>query len=117
MATGPFFLQFVDRGLHVAQHRAPIRIGDEFARIGDLVGRVAAFEIRLLAIEHRRRQRRIAFAGQPIAHRADVMIDAENLLDEDDAALGLAGRIGAIGAEFETVGRRQCKMLTQAILL
>jgi hypothetical protein len=32
------------------------------------------------------------------------MVDAENLLNEDDAALGLAGRVGAVGSEFETVG-------------
>ena len=98
-----FLLQLVDRGLHVAQHRAPVGIGDEFARIGDLVGRVAAFEIGLLAVEHRGRQRRIALAGQPVAHRADVMIDAEDFLNDDDAALGLAGRVGAIGAELEIV--------------
>ena len=103
IATGPLFLQFVDRGLHVAQHRAPIGIGDELARIGDLVGRIAAFEIRLLTVEHRGRQRRIAFAGQPVAHRADVMIDAEDFLNDDDAALGFSGRIGAIGAELEIV--------------
>ena len=87
IADRPAFLEFVDRGLNVAQHRAPIRIGDEFARIGDLVGRVAGFEIRLLAVEHRRRQRRIAFAGETVADRADVMIDAENFLNDDDAAL------------------------------
>ena len=90
MPTGPSFLSVVDRGLHVAQHRAPIRIGDELARVGDLVGRVAAFEIRLLAVEHRRSERGVAFAGQPVADRADVMIDAEDFLNDDDAALGLA---------------------------
>src|SRR5216684_7217038 len=42
-------LELVDRGLHVLEHRAPIRIGDELARIGNLVRRIAAFEILLLA--------------------------------------------------------------------
>jgi hypothetical protein len=43
------------------------------------------------------------------------MIDAENLLNDDDAALGLAGRIGAIGAELEIIRRCQCEMLTQDV--
>src|SRR5262249_26600741 len=51
----PFLLELVDRRLRVAQHRAPIGIGDEFARIGDLVRRIAGFEVLLLTIEQRRR--------------------------------------------------------------
>src|SRR5262249_1672633 len=105
--------QFVDRRLHVAQHRLPIGAGDELARIGNLVGGVAGFEIRLLAIEHRRRHRSIAFAGEPVAYRPDVMIDAEDFLNKDNAAFGFAGRIGTIGAELETVRSGQAKMLTQ----
>src|SRR5262245_49473712 len=105
--------QFADRRLHVAQHRLPIGAGDELARIGNLVGGVAGFEIRLLAIEHRRRHRSIAFAGEPVAYRPDVMIDAEDFLNKDNAAFGFAGRIGTIGAELETVRSGQAKMLTQ----
>src|SRR5262249_39854243 len=51
----PFLLELVDRRLRVAQHCAPIGIGDEFARIGDLVRRIAGFEVLLLTIEQRRR--------------------------------------------------------------
>src|SRR5579863_3331960 len=74
---------------------------------------IAALEIRLLTIEQRRRHRGVTLAGEPVAYRADVMIDAENLLDDDDAARGRTAWIGAIGAELETVRRRQCELLTQ----
>ena len=51
--------------------------------------------------------------GEVVAHFADVLVDAENLLDDDDAALRRAGRIGPIGAELEGVGRGERELLTQ----
>jgi hypothetical protein len=100
----PILLELVDRGLRVAQHRAPIGVGDELARIGDLVRGIAAFEILLLAVEQRGRERGVAFGREPVAHGADVMIDAEDFLDDHDAAFGGAGWIGAIGAQLKLVG-------------
>ena len=117
MATGPDAFELVDRRLGVAHHRAPIRIGDEFARIGDLVGRVAAFEILGLPVEQGRRHGGVAFAREPVADRADVMVDAEDFLNDHDAALGRARGIGAIGAQLELVGGREREMLTQGDLL
>ena len=81
--------------------------------MGDLVGRIAGFEIAHEAVEHRGRDRDIAERGETIADRADVMVDAENLLHHDQAALRLALRIGAIGAERMLVGRGECELLTQ----
>ena len=104
MATGPCLLELVDRGLRVVHHRAPVRIGDELARVGDLVRRIAAFEVLALTVEQCRRDRGIAFRGEPVADRADVVIDAEDFLDDYDAAFGGAGRIGAIGAQLKLVG-------------
>ena len=78
----------------------------------DVVGRVAGLEILLHAIEHRRRDRHIACVGQPIGHRADVVIDAENFLDHDHCALRRALRIGAVGAELEAVRRRERHILS-----
>ena len=43
-------------------------------------------EIRLGAVEDRRDYRDIAFLGEAIGHRADVVIDAKNLLDHDNGA-------------------------------
>src|ERR1700704_621979 len=102
----------VDRGLGVAQHRGPVGIGDELSRVGHFVRRVAALEIRLAAVEDRRRDRHIAGACQPVADRADVMIDAKNLLDHDDSRLGCTSGIGAIGAQFKSVRSRQCDVLS-----
>jgi hypothetical protein len=45
------------------------------------------------------------------------MVDAEYFLNNDDAAFGRAARIGAIGAELETIRGGQREMLTQEILL
>jgi hypothetical protein len=42
-----------------------------------------------------------------------MMINAEDFLNEDDAPFGFSGRIGAIGAELETVRSGQGKVLTQ----
>jgi hypothetical protein len=67
------------------------------------VRRIAALEIRLLAIEQGRRHGRVTFAGKTIAHRANVMIDAKYLLNDDNAALGRSARLGAIGAELEAI--------------
>ena len=81
--------------------------------MGDLVGRIAALEIAHEAVEHRRRHRHIAERRQPVADRADVVIDAENLLHHDQAALRRAFRIGAVGAERMLVGGGECELLAQ----
>jgi hypothetical protein len=46
----------------------------------------------------------IAVGGKAVADCADVLVDAEDLLDDDDAALGRTFRIGAIGPEFVLIG-------------
>ena len=60
---------------------------------------VAGLEILLGAVEHLRRDRDIAQRGVAVGNVADVVVDAENLLDDDDGAARLAFGIGAIGAE------------------
>ena len=67
----------------------------------------------MLTIENRRRHSRIALVGEAVADGADVMIDAEDFLNDDDAALRRPARLGAIGTELETVGCDERKMLTQ----
>ena len=81
--------------------------------MGDFVGRIAAFEVAHETVEHRRRHRDITERRQPVAHRADVVIDAENLLHHDQAAFRRALRIGAIGAERMLVGGGEFELLTQ----
>ena len=109
-------LEIVLGGGDVGHHVLPVEIAEIAARIGDLVRRIAAFEIAHEAVEHRRRHRRIAEPRQPVADRADVMVDAENLLHHDQAAFRRAGRIGAIGAERVLVAGGECELLTQGSL-
>jgi hypothetical protein len=114
---GTILLELVDGGLGILEHRIPVGVGDELARIGDLVGRIATLEILLCAIEQRRRDRGVAFAREPVAHRANVIVHAEDFLDHHHAALGRAGGVGPIGAQLVAVIRSQCEMLTQLNLL
>jgi hypothetical protein len=46
-----------------------------------------------------------------------VAVDAEDLLDDDDGALGLSLRIGAVGAELMLIGGAQREVLAQGVLL
>ena len=92
------------RGGHVGHHVIPVQVAEITSGMGDLVGRIAALEVAHEAVEHRRRHRHIAERRQPVADRADVMIDAENLLHHHQPALRRALRIGAIGAEPVLVG-------------
>src|SRR3974377_2362712 len=66
----------------------------------DLVRRVASFEI----------------AYEAVAHCADVMIDAKNLLHYEHTALGRTLRIGAVGAERVLVGGGEGELLAQGSL-
>src|SRR6185503_11241176 len=76
--------------------------------------RVAALEIAHEAVEHRRRHGRIAERGQPVAHRSDVMIDAENLLHHHHAAFDGALRVGAVSAELMLVAGGERELLAQS---
>ena len=59
------------------------------------------------AIEQSRRDGRITVGRDTVADGADVMIDAEDFLNDDDAALGCATGFGAVGAELEAVRRHK----------
>src|SRR5262249_30753261 len=107
----------VDRSLRVLEHRVPVRIGDELACVSDLVGREAAFEILLGAIEQGGRDRGVAFLRKPVTDSANVMIDAKYLLNDHDAALGRTRGIGAISAQVVAVAGGEREVLTQVFLL
>jgi len=112
IATGPLLLSSL-----IAQHRAPVGVGDELARLGNLVGTVPALKILHLPIEQCGRYSGIAFAGQPITDCANMMIDAEDFLDDHDAAFCRAGRVCPVGTQLELVGRCERELLTQEDLL
>jgi hypothetical protein len=57
----------------------------------------------MLTIEQSRRYGDVALASETVAHRANVVIDAKDLLNDDDAALGRSAWLSAVGAELETI--------------
>src|ERR1051325_888279 len=106
-------LDVADRRRDIEQQLAPVDLRNERARMRDLVGRVAAFEIGLDAIEHGGRRRGVADRREAIAHGADVVVHAEDLLDHHQAAFRLSLRFGTISAELESVRSRECDVRTQ----
>ena len=91
----------------VAYHGVPVDLAEVAARLGDLVGRIAGLEVAHEAVEHGGRHGGIAERGQAIAHRADVVVHAENFLHHHDAAERFPGGIGAVGAELVRIGGSQ----------
>ena len=112
-AQRPDALHVVFGGGDVVHHVVEVQIAQITAGIGDLVRRIAALEIAHETVEHSRRHRHVAERRQPVADRADVMIDAENLLHHDQPAFRRAGRIGAVGAERMLIGGGEFELLTQ----
>src|SRR4029453_18676218 len=109
-------LQALNRSRDVMHHVVPVEISEITARVRDFVGRVATLEITHEAIEHSRRNGRVTDSGKAVAHRADVPVDAEYLLDHHDAALGCTGGIGAVCAERMAISGGQGELLTQRYL-
>ena len=110
----------LDRGLDVLHHagrgqRLDRRLQREAGR--HVVLAVAQFDARLDAVEGRRRHRQVALRCIAVGDRADVRVDAEDLLQHDDRALGGAGRLGDVGGEGEAVGGLQVDECTHGGLL
>ena len=76
---------------------------------------VARLVVLLHAIVDRRRDGDVAMRGVEIGGGADVMVDAEDFLNDDDAALGRAGRSGQIGADLDAVPGGQFDMLSHDV--
>src|SRR5260370_752201 len=84
-----------------------------FVAIEAVTGRIdAELEVATEPVDRRRGGPRIAQAREPVADRADVMVDTENLLPDDDPAPRLAVGIGAVGAEAMRVGRGERERFT-----
>src|SRR5260370_619323 len=91
-------------GWGVALQGAPEGMAEAFASWHTRAGGRPVLKSLSLPIEQRRRDGGIAFASQSVADRANVMIDAEDFLDDHDAAFGGVGRVGAIGTQLKLVG-------------
>src|SRR5271166_3270846 len=89
-----------DRGGHIAQDLLAIELVDDRDAPRPRVGVVADVEPRLDALEDRGRNGEIIVDGEAVGHRADMGVDAENLLDDDDGAARSPLRVGAPGADL-----------------
>ncbi len=90
------------RGLDIRHHLGVIELHAQLAALANIVLGVAEFHAALGAVEQRRGADRVARGGEAVGHVADVVIDAENLLDDDDA-LGRGCGAGGIGGQSEAV--------------
>ena len=105
MPTLPALRTSVDRRRDVEQHIGAVELaGDRHAALNARAV-IADFEAGLGAVEQGRRDRQIAMRGVEVGDRANVMIDAHDFLNDDNAAARRAGGVGAPGAEFEAVAR------------
>src|SRR5271155_3990908 len=72
--------------------------------------RITAFEPRFNAIEQSRRNRDVAERSKTVSDRADVTINAEDFLNDDDSALRRPRWIDTIGVELVVVAGSQCEV-------
>ena len=77
------------------------------AALGDAGLVIADVDVALDPVEERRGKRGIALGGEAFGDGAHVPVDAEDLLDDDEAAFRLALRLGDIGADGLAVARLQ----------
>jgi hypothetical protein len=83
--------------------------------------RVAGVVAALRAVEHRRRDGKVAVVGIAVGDRLDVGVDAEDLRNDDDGAARLClicpTWLGTIGGEFVSVGCGELDHLAHAVNL
>src|ERR1700722_4954553 len=82
----------------VAQHLLAVDLaGDRHIALSRL-GVVADLEFGLGMLKNRRSHREVALAREPVCDGPDMRVDAEDLLNHDDAAARLPRGIGAPGS-------------------
>ena len=112
MPVGPASSSRVARRGDVLQRRGESGHGLPFAPARDVLRRVADVDVALVAIEQRRGDRPVAIGGVAVADAADVAVDAEDLLRDDEPAARRSGGIGTIGGKPESVRRSEVDHLS-----
>ena len=84
--------------------------GSAFLCVGAVVGK---FDIALNTIEESGCHGEKSIARIPIGHRTDVLVDAEDLLDDDEPGDRFRGRAGDICIEF-VAGRQLSTLLSRS---
>jgi len=73
---------------------------------------VAELDVRFEAVKQGGRDADESFAGVPVRHRADGLVDSEDFLDNNNGAYRLAGRRCHVCVEVMPVPRLQCDPIT-----
>src|SRR5262249_36166419 len=78
----------------------------------DIALLIAHLDAALDAVEERRSQRHETVGGEAVGELLDVRVDPEDLLDDDEAAAGLALGRGLVGSELESIIGREVDHLS-----
>src|SRR5262249_39253190 len=113
----PFRGEGGDGGTEVLDHVVDVDLAADGAPAVDVLRSVAALEAALGAIEDGRGEDDVAVGREAVRYLLDMGVDAEDLLDDDDACLGLAGGGGTVGAARMTLLRLWRGHLTPAGIL
>ena len=93
-------------GLDVLYHLGVVQLHAVVTALGDVVRRVAELNAALDAIEEGGRDGQVAGGGETIRHVTHVVVDAKDLLYDDQAGLGGRGSRG-VGGQRKPVGSLQ----------
>src|SRR5712692_9474330 len=91
----------------VLDHVVHVDLAADAAAELDVLRLVAGLEAALGAVEDGRGQRHVALRGEAVGHLLDVAVDAEDLLDDYEAALG--GALGGRPVARELVAVFRCQ--------
>jgi hypothetical protein len=93
----------LEGGGDVKEGEIGLELGVEGEGLLHVVGGVRELEVALDAVEERGRDAEEALGGILVCDGADVGVDAEDLLHDDESGDWLAGGFGHIGREFVTI--------------
>ena len=105
----------VGRGANVVEDPFVVELAAELARGREVGLVITKLDAGLDAIEQRGADSEIAVAGEHVDLAADVAIDAEDFLDDDQAALWRARRLGHIAVQLVPILGGQRYILTHAL--
>ena len=90
--------------LDIEKRSVPIHPPLQFPSGCNVVGVVAQLHPTLDPVEQGRGDRLVSIRREPVGHGADVRIDAENFLDDNDPAARFALGFRDVGVQFMPVG-------------
>src|SRR5258705_2173117 len=104
-------------GADILDHVVDVDLAAHGAATVAVLGRVARLEAALGAIEDGGGEGDVAVGRESVRDLLDMRVDAEDLLDDDDAGFGLAGRGDPVGAERVAIFGGERDHLTPAGIL